>query len=259
MSTFAVAVPEGAAPGTTLQVVAPNGVSVQVQVPAGAAPGSTFNVGVPSTVTTTTTTTTAMADPNYIDLRAGCDPCGKFGAFLLTIMPIPFAPSIALSVTPYGCVGGKVSPVCVPPTKPNTLGNTRCVLGNTRSARWKHSCARTGDTFCSRPHHPFPHQAKIITYGTLISWVCVVVGVGGIMVSRVRRLECVSFLRELCSNSLLRRPTVCVRFSRDDATRSIPALSATISISHHPSPPSAGPNLATRLDDLGVDPHLRAP
>jgi hypothetical protein len=36
MSTFAVAVPEGAAPGTTLQVVAPNGVSVQVQVPAGA-------------------------------------------------------------------------------------------------------------------------------------------------------------------------------------------------------------------------------
>ena len=132
---------------------------------------TTTNNPMSTSTTTTTTTTTGMADPNYIDLSAGCDPCGKFGCFLLTIMPIPFAPSIALSVTPYGCVGGKVSPLCVPPTKPNTLGHTRCVLGNTRSARWKHSCARTGDTFCSRPHHPFPHQAKIITYGTLISWV----------------------------------------------------------------------------------------
>ena len=137
----------------------------------------------------------------------------------------------------------------------------------THDACWETHDQRVGNTaehalatpFAHAPTTPSLIRPRSLRTVRLISWVCVVVGVGGIMVSRVRRLECVSFLRELCSNSLLRRPTVCVRFSRDDATRSIPALSATLSISHHPSAPSAGPNLASRLDDLGVDPHLRAP
>ena len=43
---LSVAVPEGAAPGTVIQVQAPNGAMVQVAVPEGAAPGSVIQVQV---------------------------------------------------------------------------------------------------------------------------------------------------------------------------------------------------------------------
>ena len=46
--TFHVQVPPGAGPGQTLQVQAPNGVTLQVQIPQGSAPGTTFEVATPA-------------------------------------------------------------------------------------------------------------------------------------------------------------------------------------------------------------------
>ena len=47
-AAFSVAVPQGANPGETLQVTAPNGVAIQVQIPAGCGSGSTFQVAIPT-------------------------------------------------------------------------------------------------------------------------------------------------------------------------------------------------------------------
>ena len=47
VQTFPVSVPEGAKPGASLQVTAPNGVQLQVVIPGGVAPGTSFPVVVP--------------------------------------------------------------------------------------------------------------------------------------------------------------------------------------------------------------------
>ena len=46
-STFKVEVPPGGSAGQTIQIQAPNGVTVQVQIPVGCAAGSTFEVAMP--------------------------------------------------------------------------------------------------------------------------------------------------------------------------------------------------------------------
>jgi len=46
-STFKVQVPPGGSAGQTIQIQAPNGVTVQVQIPVGCAAGSTFEVAMP--------------------------------------------------------------------------------------------------------------------------------------------------------------------------------------------------------------------
>ena len=46
-STFTVQVPSDGSAGQTMQLQAPNGVTLQVQIPFGCAAGSTFEVAMP--------------------------------------------------------------------------------------------------------------------------------------------------------------------------------------------------------------------
>jgi len=46
-STFTAQVPPGGSAGQTMQLQAPNGVTLQVQIPFGCAAGSTFEVAMP--------------------------------------------------------------------------------------------------------------------------------------------------------------------------------------------------------------------
>ena len=48
MTQMTVQVPEGAPPGTMVQLTAPNGQPVQVQIPPGLGPGQQFTIAVPA-------------------------------------------------------------------------------------------------------------------------------------------------------------------------------------------------------------------
>ena len=68
--TFHVQVPPGAGPGQTLQVQAPNGVTVQVQIPQGSAPGTTFEVATPAMpVDVTVAPPTAQVSPAPMEME----------------------------------------------------------------------------------------------------------------------------------------------------------------------------------------------